>query len=320
MYESFPVASVRAGERFDYFQSVVDRVFCPMQIHAHGGSPDGFRGVVDVIELGCLRLARVSTPPVTVRRRSADVAHVVDAPYLVKFQLKGESIWSQMGTAVHLKPGDFVIASMDAPYMLRFQDDYDMPVLALAPRTMRALTPDPDRFLGRRMSGDDADCGLLSSFVAQVVARMARLEAPMIHRVEANILDLLGGVLAARSCDLGASPGQQLAQIKSYISQHLHDRSLGPATLAVAFHISIRHVHALFEAEPMSVGRYIRSLRLDASRRMLLEFPGRTLTDIALACGFYDLSHWTRCFRDDYSVTPRDYRAQIGAAAEPGVH
>ena len=142
----------------------------------------------------------------------------------------------------------------------------------------------------------------------------------MIHRVEANILDLLGGVLAARSCDLGASPGQQLAQIKSYISQHLHDRSLGPATLAVAFHISIRHVHALFEAVPMSVGRYIRSLRLDASRRMLLEFPGRTLTDIALACGFYDLSHWTRCFRDDFSVTPRDYRAQIGAAAEPGVH
>lgn len=320
MYESFPVAAVGERERLDYFQSVVDRVFCPMQIHVLGDSPGGFRGVVDVAELGCLRLARVATQAVTVRRRSAEVANLVDAPYLVKFQMKGESLWSQMGTAVHLRPGDFVIASMAAPYVLRFRDDYDMPVLALAPSTMRALTPDPDRFLGRRMAGEDADCGLLSSFVAQVVARMARLEKPMIRRVEANILDLLGGVLAARSGDVAASPAQQLAQIKRYIGQHLNDRSLGPATLAVAFHISVRHVHALFEAEPMSVGRYIRSLRLEASRRMLAECPLRTLTDIALACGFYDLSHWTRCFRDEYALTPRDYRAGLGPLAEADVH
>jgi len=89
---------------------------------------------------------------------------------------------------------------------------------------MRALTPNPDQFLGVRMAGDDADCGLLSSFVAQVVARMSRLREPMISRVEANILDLLGGVLGARAAAGVVSTTQQLGQIKGYIERHLHDR------------------------------------------------------------------------------------------------
>ena len=31
-YQSYPMATVAAHERFDYFQSVVDDVFSPMQI------------------------------------------------------------------------------------------------------------------------------------------------------------------------------------------------------------------------------------------------------------------------------------------------
>jgi AraC-like DNA-binding protein len=230
----------------------------------------------------------------------------------VKFQLKGESLWTQRGREVHLKPGDFVISSMAEPYSLVFRDEYEMPVLALSSATMRDLTPDPDRFLGIRMAGEDADCGLLSSFISQVVARMSRLREPMISRVEANILDLLGGVLSARAGGGALSPEQQLGQIKAYIDAHLHDRRLGPAMIAAAFSMSTRHVHSLFEAEPTSVGRYIRSLRLEACQKLLRERGAgsvRSLTDIALECGFYDLSHMSRCFRDRFGATPREFRS-----------
>ena len=101
-----------------------------------------------------------------------------------------------------------------------------------------------------------------------------------------------------------------------YIDQHLHDRRLGPAMLARAFSVSTRYVHTLFESQPQSVGRYIRSLRVSASRRMLEEQRGRSLTDIALDCGFYDLSHMTRCFRAKFGQAPRDYRATLGGARE----
>jgi len=214
----------------------------------------------------------------------------------------------------HLRAGDFVIASTAEPYSLVLREDYEMPVLSLSAQTMRDLTPEPGRFLGVRMAREDADCGLLSSFIEQVIARMALLKEPMISRVEANILDLLGGVLSARDRETGMSASQQLSQIKAYIEKHLHDRRLDPETIASAFGVSTRHLHSLFEAEPLSVGRYVRLLRVQACRNLLVERcrgQQRSLTDVALECGFYDLSHMTRCFREQFGMTPRDFCAQI---------
>jgi AraC family transcriptional regulator, positive regulator of tynA and feaB len=319
MYRSFPVTAVPERERFGYFCAVVDDVFCPMQLQARGRSCDYFRGCVEATDIGSVRLAKVSASPCEVTRFAGDVARLSEAPYLVKFQMKGESHWSQRNKTVHLTPGDFVIASMAEPYSLQLFDDFEMPVLALTSRTMHTLTRDPDQFLGVRMAAEEADCGLLSSFVSQVVARISRLQEPMISRVEANILDLLGGVLSARNAHGAVSTAQLLGQVKAYIGNHLHDQRLGPAMIAAAFTVSKRHIHSLFAADGMSLGRYVRSRRLDASRRMITDNPGMSLTDVALGCGFYDLSHMSRCFRQQYDVTPRDFRALLGAptAADP---
>jgi AraC-like DNA-binding protein len=315
MYQSYAIATQPPRDRFGYFQAVVDRVFCPMHVTPRSASWQTFGGCIEAADLGSVQLAKVSTSPCHVRRRHEDIARITDAPYLVKFQLKGESLYSQRNRESHLRPGDFVVCSTAEPYSLQFRDAYEMPVLAIAPSTMQRLTPDPDQFLGVKMSGEDADCGLLSSFVAQVVARMSRLREPMIRRVEANILDLLGGVFAARAEQSALSSAQQLARIKAYVQEHLHDRSLGPATIAAAFGLSTRYVHALFESEPMTVGRYIRSLRVHACRKMLESgLPAETsLTDVALTWGFYDLSHMSRCFREEFGATPSEVRALAAA-------
>jgi AraC family transcriptional activator of tynA and feaB len=312
MYESLPVSVAQRAERFDYFQSVVDRVFCNMQVKPGGGPGKPFEGVVEVADLGSVRLARVATAACTVHRRPEHIARIREPSYLVKFQLKGESHWTQRGREVHLRPGDFVIASTAEPYTLRFQEDYEMPVLAVSVATMRDLVVNPDRFLGVRMMREDADCGLLSSFVAQVVARMAHLREPMISRIEANILDLLGGILSTRNRHGSLSPSQQLVQIKGYIQQHQHDRRLRPAMIAAAFSISTRQLHSLFEAETLTVERYIRRLRVHASRlRLQAAGPGsgQSLTDIAMDCGFYDLSHMSRSFREEFGISPLEFRA-----------
>jgi AraC-like DNA-binding protein len=314
MQDLISTAMVPERHRFEHFHSVINSVFCPMHVQPQGPSAQRFRAIVETADLGSVRLARVVTSPCLVRRLSADIARAAEARYLVKFQLRGESVWSQRNRTVHLRPGDFVIASMAEPYSLLLREDYEMPVLSISAQTMRGLTTDPGRFLGVRMAREDADCGLLSSFIEQVVARMSRLNEPMISRVEANILDLLGGVLSARDRETGLSPAQQLSQIKAYIQKHLHDRRLDPVRIASAFGVSTRHLHSLFENEPLSVGRYVRSLRVLACRRMLTERgrgAERSLTDVALECGFYDLSHMTRCFREHFGTTPRDFCALV---------
>lgn len=309
MYSSYPIVARTPRERFDSFTGLVDKMFCPMELDGSRMERDRFSARVDATNLRSVKLVRVVSTPVIVRRRAQDIARICDPPYLVKFQLRGESVWSQRGREVHARPGDFVICSTAEPYSLVFRGEYEMPVLVVPESTMRRLTPDPNQFLGLRMSGEDADCGLLSSFVAQVVARMHKLPDPMAHRIEANVLDLLGAVLAARARPGFVSREQLLSQVKVYIQDHLHDRHLGPATLAQAFSVSTRLIHTLFEDEPITVGKYIRSLRVNSCRYALENSDATriSLTDLALQWGFYDLSHMSRNFREVYGEPPSSF-------------
>ena len=313
MYESYPIAAQPPRERFGFFQATIERLFCPMQVLPRFPSWQPFEGLVEASVLGSVRLAKVATTACSVRRRPEDIGRLSDAAYLVKFQTRGEASWSQHDREVRLRPGDFVVCSVAEPYRLEFAGDYEMPVLGLSAQTMRRLTPDPDRFIGMRMGAEDADCGLLSGFVAQVASRMRQLSKPMVARVEANVLDLLGAVLSTRGRPGRPSAEQLIGQIKVYIARHVRNARLNATMIAAAFGMSTRHLHALFESEPLSLSRYIRHLRVHECRRALLEGQGSriSLTDVALEWGFYDLSHMTRCFRAEFGVTPGEARLLV---------
>lgn len=316
MYQSFPLAEVPQREKFDHFAGLIDEVFCPMQCEPKAEGAAAFDAQIETADFGNIKLARICTTPILVRRRRQHIGRTADAPYLIKFQLEGEAFWSQRNKDVHLRPGDFVICSTSEPYTLRFDGPYQMPVLAVAEPVMRRLTPDPDQFLGRRMPRDDAACGLLSSFVAQVVQRLSTLPQPMIERVETNILDLLGGVLNAHSgtnTRAHLSRQQQLGNIKGFIRDNLRNRRLGPAMIAQAFDVSTRYVHKVFAAESLTLNRYIKSARLDACHQSLIDpqLAHFSITDIALYWGFYDLPHMNRCFRKTFGTTPSGVRCKI---------
>jgi AraC-like DNA-binding protein len=288
-----------------------------MSISVSTAGAGHFTGSVSVAGLGGARMAHVTTSPCTVRRRAEDIARISVPDYLVKFQLKGHSIWTQRKREVHLRPGDFVIASMAEPYSLQLIDDYSMPVLALSGAAMFDLTADPDQFLGVRMSGEDADCGLLTSFVGEVMARMNRLDSAMLARSEANILDLLRGVLTARAKRRSISPAEQRRAIKSFVHTRITDHKLGPQMIAAEFGITPRYVHTLFSDGPETIGEYIRSLRLNSCREALESCAQaeQSLTDFALSWGFYDLSHMSRCFRAAFDLTPTEVRERARLAA-----
>lgn len=56
-----------------------------------------------------------------------------------------------------------------------------------------------------------------------------------------------------------------------------------------------------------TLGQYLRMAKV---QRALTLLPGknRSLTEIALECGFADQSHFIRCFKEVYQTTPSDYR------------
>ena len=102
--------------------------------------------------------------------------------------------------------------------------------------------------------------------------------------------------------------------------RHLHTRFREPIEtnhLAALTHLSERQFTRLFNKllgeTPM---RYLIRQRIRAACQELIAST-RTVGAIALDCGFYDQSAFTRAFREQTSLTPNAYRQRHFGALNP---
>jgi AraC family transcriptional regulator, positive regulator of tynA and feaB len=108
-------------------------------------------------------------------------------------------------------------------------------------------------------------------------------------------------------------------EVKRFVDSHLKEPGLSPCMIAEALHISRRHLRVLFAGERESVSGYILRCRLEEAARQISNvlWRGRTLANIAFACGFTSAAHFSRVFHAHYGMTPREYReAHLREGAE----
>jgi AraC-like DNA-binding protein len=124
------------------------------------------------------------------------------------------------------------------------------------------------------------------------------------------VLNLLG--LAYRPLQKGQSAASaqalQLARARAFIDERICDPELGVSSIGEALGVSSRYVQMLFAGEGSTPSAYILERRLRLAAERLRRADARGITDVAMAVGFNDLTHFGRVFRRHYGVTPRDYR------------
>lgn len=94
------------------------------------------------------------------------------------------------------------------------------------------------------------------------------------------------------------------------IKEALHETSRDWTLTALATLANIHPVHLSREFPKhfhTSLGNYLRTLKVQRALALLTD-RARTLTDIALECGFADQSHFIRAFKAFHQITPLDYR------------
>lgn len=171
----------------------------------------------------------------------------------------------------------------------------------------------------RRLDGRAGIPGVVARFLLDLARNSEHLPAEQSERVLAQASDLvvtlLSGWVDAGHAVRGCVQRSLLLRIKDHIGQRLCDPALGPPEIAAAVNISTRYLHKLFEAEHRSVSQYVKGLRLERSRRELLDprLTGRSISAVAFDCGFGDLSGFNRAFKDAYGITPRELRTAPAA-------
>ena len=112
----------------------------------------------------------------------------------------------------------------------------------------------------------------------------------------------------------GACPSPR-AEVEAAVQAILksHGRASVDA-LAVFTGLGVRRLERQFQDDVgLSPKTFSRIVRLQAALRLVRE--GRPLSDVALACGFYDQAHMTRDFRQLASISPAAWQSHAGDLA-----
>ena len=82
-------------------------------------------------------------------------------------------------------------------------------------------------------------------------------------------------------------------------------------TVAARHKVSPRYVQRLFDESGSTFTEYVMEQRLERAYRLLRDprLADRTMTTIAFASGFNDLSHFQRRFRGRFGTPPSELRA-----------
>src|SRR5690606_16659941 len=120
--------------------------------------------------------------------------------------------------------------------------------------------------------------------------------------------------LAGRAADRDRSPGgmraARLELARKDVREQAHDAAFDVHAVARRQGVSARYIQELFEQDGTTFTRVLRETRLALAWRSLSSgAAGQSIAAIAYDCGFTDLSHFNRSFRQLYGATPSQVRA-----------
>jgi AraC-like DNA-binding protein len=161
---------------------------------------------------------------------------------------------------------------------------------------------------------------LLAAFLGSLREVADELKASDLPHLDAVAKSVLAAAVnGCRDRVEGARPQMEhlhLARIKRLIRSNLAAATLGPARLCALGGLSRSALYRLFE--PFGgVARYIQHERLLAAYRALTDpADRRSIAQMAEAVGFFEPSSFSRAFRAEFGVAPRELRA-AALAGEP---
>jgi AraC family transcriptional regulator, positive regulator of tynA and feaB len=310
MAEKLDVETSRldAGKRTLQWRDTLAALCGPLHLDGYGES--GIEGRIEAVSIGQLKLSRImasqhraALPPAWAGPGHHDVIKVV-------LQLDGTSILEQGGRRIAISPGEGIAYDVSRPHRMS-NPASTKHLVAVIPKELAAPQGMAlDGFLGRPFSRSDWSARLTCDLVETALNNDDTFQQEQGVELAELILRSLRLSLATSETRDPLSWQQQIVRkAKSYIHEHLRDPDLDLGRIANSLNCSKRYLHMAFSSQSLTVARYIWHARLDLSRHELqCAEEGRTITDVAMACGFASASHFSRTYRLRFGTPPSKAR------------
>jgi two-component system response regulator YesN len=130
-----------------------------------------------------------------------------------------------------------------------------------------------------------------------------------------KVKDILENFIAKVSSAKDKKRKVRIREICGYIEQNFTGKIAAAEAARVAGLSVGRALHLIKEETGLSLSEYIKRLRIDYGKYLLLN-TDVSLADVAAAAGFFDQSHFTRTFKRAEKMTPFHFRRKYKPEAD----
>ncbi|CCD85928.1 putative Transcriptional regulatory protein, AraC/XylS family (modular protein) [Bradyrhizobium sp. ORS 285] len=298
--------------RLALWQDIVCDVYVGLDCTSDLGS--AFRGSVTHTTLGRAVCSEVASDRQRVHRTSQRIARA-DADYvLVALGREGIGGVTQDGRDTVIRSGEFAIYDTTRTYELQFDAAFRQTVFKLPREMLQRRIGATEAVTAITFGADSPLQPLAYDFIIKLCERADHIGTEHAERLADQAADLVAMTLAERlrTQPLPASSHRAalLYRIKAHVRTRLSDSDLSLPEVARELGLSPRYVNDLFSDEQLSFQRFLLAERLKQCHRDLATpaLAPRQISEIAFSWGFNDLSHFGRVFREQFGMTPREWR------------
>lgn len=316
MGASVTVAStdhVAAADRLTYWEEYNARELVGLRCTTY--HDEGLTARETNLDLGTVKLADITGNAHVIDRSPEHVARTPKSSLFVSHLVAGRAFFVHAGGCLRLTGGDTVLYDSSRPYLFGFETQMhqvllDLPGELLSDRTGDDATVPP----GQPIKVGGANGRSLARLMRTLAEASARGD---VIDQESTSTRLLAAAVAVIRPDAAGDALVRAAGLD--IERRLSDPDLTAESVARAVGVTSRHLNRLLAAEGTSLGREISRARLEAAREDLADpaCADLPIADIAARWGFSSHAHLTRSFRQEYAITPRDWRAMRDDARRP---
>lgn len=306
-------AGLAPASRSTYWHQTIAEAYFALNLTF--GDAANFNGELRSWTLGAVSLSRLRSGALQYRRLPKHLSGDSEEQLLVTIPARADVFFSQCGHDVHCRPGSYIIERSHEPYEFSHSEDADLWVLKIATRALAGRLRAPDRFCSLQFDATAGVGGLFADLIHHIPQRLPTMPETAREAIGQQLIDLLALSIQAdeRTLTSGSSTvrGAHLTRIENFVRANMHRPDLDPELIARECGISVRYLHTLFRDTNQTLGQWIRDMRLDAAREDLRAIRNPlSIAEICYRRGFSDQAHFSRLFRQQFQMSPRDYRRQ----------
>lgn len=315
--EDFRVLTIHADElpecqRFGVWCDTLSQKLLKVEGSAAGEQPYWANASLRI--LPGLRTGTGAFAP-SIYRRPRKLAASDNDDFVLMINRGGRFAANQRNRDFELAPGDAYLMACAEPGSYSRSSAGLLTCLRFPARAVAPFVPDLYDRLATPIASDSQELKLILGYL-RTMDGLPLAEESLRHLVVRHVHDLVTALLSparAEEIEHGETGGihaARFAAAETYIARQCVRPDLSLAEVAFNLRLSERQAQRLFEREGTTFSQFVLASRLERVRGLLGDpaNAARNLSDIALASGFGDISHFIRAFRRRYGMPPSQYR------------